>query len=124
MSDITDTIDGLGARVTRLIDELDEWIDRAGEDERLADERLAHARQLQADIEAERQGRLALRKPTMAGVVPADVHERGWQWRPTAEDTAFAPPFGTIRQCRVCGCLVAGGPTACVRCSEVIAVDP
>lgn len=49
-------------------------------------------------------------------MVPADVHERGWQWRPTATDTAFAPPFGTIRQCRVCGCLVAGGPTACARC--------
>lgn len=50
--------------------------------------------------------------------IPADVHERGWQWRPTAADTAFAPPFGTIRQCRVCGCLVAGGPTACARCAE------
>ena len=127
--------DGLGARVTYLLDELDEWIARAGEAERLADERLAHAHQLQADIEAEQQGRLALRKrlgaredetmgaflerlATMAGVVPADVHERGWQWRPTAEGTAFAPPFGTIRQCRVCGCLVAGGPTACVRCAE------
>ena len=43
---------------------------------------------------------------------------RGWQWRPTATDTAFAPPFGTIRQCRVCGCLVAGGPTACARCAK------
>lgn len=113
----------------------DEWIARAGESERLADERLAHANQLQADIEAEMQGRLELRKrlgaredetmgaflerlATMAGVVPADVHERGWQWRPTATDTAFAPPFGTIRQCRGCGCLVAGGPTACARCAE------
>lgn len=36
----------------------------------------------------------------------------------TATDTAFAPPFGTIRQCRCCGCLVAGGPTACVRCAK------
>jgi hypothetical protein len=127
--------DGLGARVTHLLGDMDEWIGRAGEAERLADERLAHANQLQADIEAEQQGRLALRKrlgarddetmvaflerlATMAGVVPADVHERGWQWRPTATDTAFAPPFGTIRQCRVCGCLVAGGPTACVRCAK------
>jgi hypothetical protein len=101
----------------------------------LADERLAHANQLQADIEAEQQGRLALRKrlgaredetmgaflerlATMAGVVSAEVHERGWQWRPTGKDQAFAPPFGTIRQCRVCGCLVAGGTTACVRCAE------
>ena len=102
--------DGLGARVGHLLDEMDEWIGRAGEAERLADERLAHANQLQADIEAEQQA--------VVGVVPADVHERGWQWRPTATDTAFAPPFGTIRQCRVCGCLVAGGPTACARCAE------
>jgi hypothetical protein len=48
--------------------------------------------------------------------VPAEVHESGWQWRPTGDDAAFAPPFGTIRVCRACGCLVAGGPTACVRC--------
>jgi len=54
--------DGLGARVGHLLDEMDEWIARAGEAERLADERLAHAHQLQADIEAEQQGRLALRK--------------------------------------------------------------
>lgn len=51
-------------------------------------------------------------------MVPVDVHERGWQWRQTDKDAAFAPPFGTIRQCRGCGCLVAGGPTACVRCAE------
>lgn len=50
-------------------------------------------------------------------VVPAEVHENGWQWRPIDSDTAFAPPFGTIRACRVCGCLVAGGPTACGRCA-------
>lgn len=127
--------DCLGARVRHLLDEMDEWIGRAGEAERLAEERLAHAHQLQADIEAEQQGRLAWRRrfgaredetmgaflerlATMAGVVPVEVHERGWQWRPTATDTAFAPPFGTIRQCRVCGCLVAGGPTACARCAE------
>ena len=46
------------------------------------------------------------------------VHERGWQWCPVTDDTAFAPPFGTIRVCRSCGCLVAGGPTACVRCVD------
>lgn len=46
----------------------------------------------------------------------AELHDR--QWRPTDADTAFAPPFGTIRQCRVCGCLVAGGPTACARCRK------
>lgn len=121
-----------------LLDEMDEWIGRAVESERLAEERLAHARQLQADIEAEMHGMLALRRrlgaredetmgaflerlATMAGVVPADVHKRGWQWRPVGTDTAFAPPFGTIRQCRVCGCLVAGGPTACARCAEEVA---
>lgn len=93
------------------------------------------AHQLQADIEAEQQGRLALRRrfgaredetmgallerlATMAGAVPVEVHERGWQWRPIDKNTAFAPPFGTIRQCRVCGCLVAGGPTACARCAK------
>ena len=155
--------DSLASRVGAVLDDLDEHIARAGSAERtvevqrelllsaqrierdlrqqlahvstLADERLAHAHQLQADIEAEMQGRAALRKRlgaredetmgaflerlgTMAGVIPADVHERGWQWRPTATDTAFAPPFGTIRQCRVCGCLVAGGTTACARCAE------
>lgn len=51
--------------------------------------------------------------------VPPEVHESGWQWRPTDPDTAFAPPFGTIRVCRACGCLVAGGPTACSRCVAV-----
>ncbi len=33
-------------------------------------------------------------------------------------DGAFARPFGTIRVCIECGCLVAGGPTRCVRCAE------
>ena len=53
-----------------------------------------------------------------AGAVPVEVHERGWQWLPIDKKTAFVPPFGTIRQCRVCGCLVAGGPTACARCAK------
>ena len=127
--------DSVGSRVSAALDEAAEFIGRAGEAERLADERLAHANQLQADIEAEMQGRLALRKrlgaredetmgaflerlATMAGVVPVEVHECGWQWRPTTTDTAFAPPFGTIRVCGACGCLVAGGPTACARCAE------
>lgn len=158
--------DSLAGRVGAILDELDEFIARAGSAERtvddqkkllvsaqsierelrrqladvsaLSEERLAHAHQLQADIEAEQQGRLVWRKrfgarddetmgtflerlATMAGVVPVDVHECGWQWRPTAKDTAYAPPFGTIRACRVCGCLVAGGPTACVRCADGIA---
>lgn len=41
-------------------------------------------------------------------------------WRPISADTAFAPPFGTIRVCRGCGCLVAGGPTSCVRCFDEV----
>jgi hypothetical protein len=51
--------------------------------------------------------------------VPASVHERGWQWRPVSTDTAFAPPFGTIRVCGGCGCLVSGGPTRCGSCAKV-----
>jgi len=134
LREVLDALDGLGARVGCLSRPPDPLVHLV-EQVRLAEERLAHANQLQADIEAEMQGRLALRKrlgaredetmgaflerlAAMAGVVPADVHEHGWQWRPTATDTAFAPPFGTIRQCRGCGCLVAGGPTACVRCAE------
>ena len=84
----------------KYIHALLKWIWRAGEAERLAEERPAN----------------------MAGAVPDEVHEAGWQWRPTGVDAAFAPPFGTIHQCRCCGCLVAGGPTACVRCVEAEAV--
>ena len=82
--------DSLASRVGAVLDDLDEHIARAGSAERtvevqrelllsaqrierdlrqqlahvstLADERLAHAHQLQADIEAEMQGRAALRK--------------------------------------------------------------
>lgn len=50
-------------------------------------------------------------------VVPADVHERGWQWRPVG-DGAFAPPFGTVRACLDCGALIAGGPSRCVHCVD------
>lgn len=52
--------------------------------------------------------------------VPQEVHDHGWQWRPVG-DGAFAPPFGTIRACLDCGCLVAGGPTRCSRC---VRADP
>lgn len=48
-----------------------------------------------------------------------EFHNHGCQWHRIDEDTAFAPPFGTIRQCRVCNCLVTGGPTVCVRCAEL-----
>lgn len=39
------------------------------------------------------------------------------RWHRVSDDTAFAPPFGTVRTCVVCGCLVAGGPTRCGRCA-------
>jgi rubrerythrin len=32
--------------------------------------------------------------------------------------TAWIPPFGFIYKCGGCGCLVAGGPTACGRCVQ------
>ena len=35
-----------------------------------------------------------------------------------SDKTMFSVEFGTIRVCRKCGCLVAGGPTACGRCAE------
>ena len=40
------------------------------------------------------------------------------QWRRVTADTAFAAPFGTIRACGGCGCLVTGGPTRCARCAQ------
>lgn len=39
-------------------------------------------------------------------------------------DGAFARPFGTVRVCIDCGCLVAGGPTRCGRCASVVRVEP
>lgn len=125
-------VDRLADDYNAMRRERDETLEELARVSKLAEERLAHANQLQADIEAEQEGRLALRKrfgarddetmgafverlAIMAAVVPSEVHERGWQWRPVG-DGAFAPPFGTIRMCRACGCLVAGGPTACGRC--------
>lgn len=113
--------DGPSERVGHLLDEMDEWIERAGAAERMVE---AARRSLSSVAEAMTEHAYqelasALESPPrIAVVVPVEVHEHGWQWRPTATDTAFAPPFGTIRQCRVCGCLVAGGPTACARCAE------
>jgi hypothetical protein len=62
-------------------------------------------------------------RPQMTAV-PAAVHERGWQYRPINNDTGFAPPFGTIRVCIGCNCLVAGGPVRCVRCARDLARIP
>lgn len=74
-----------------------------------------HVLKLESELQ---EGNSASGQTVTGDAVPAAVHDRGWQWRPTDKNTAFAPPFGTIRQCRVCGCLVAGGPTACARCAE------
>ena len=52
-----------------------------------------------------------------------DEATNGW-WHSVSDDTAYAHPFGTIRQCCGCGCLVAGGPTACVRCAEAETAKP
>lgn len=79
--------DGLGARVGHLLDEMDEWIERAGEAERLAEERLAHANQLQADIDAEQEGRLALRKRLGA----RDDHGRCPRGRRVVSEIPFYP---------------------------------
>ena len=45
-------------------------------------------------------------------------------WRVVTGDTAFAMPFGTIRECSGCGCLVSGGPTACRRCADAPGPQP
>ncbi len=68
------------------------------------------------DVVSAISNRAAKMFPEAAARVPQEVHDSGWQWRPTGKDTAFAPPFGTIRQCLMCGALVAGGPTVCRRC--------
>lgn len=31
---------------------------------------------------------------------------------------AYIEGFGTVRECRDCGVLVAGGPTRCIRCAN------
>lgn len=48
----------------------------------------------------------------------------GTPWH-QVDDGAFASPFGTIRKCIDCDCLVAGGPTRCRRCVDALsAKDP
>lgn len=49
--------------------------------------------------------------------LPQDETVTAAHWHPVG-DSAHAAPFGTIRVCRSCGCLVAGGPTACGRCAK------
>jgi len=38
---------------------------------------------------------------------------QGGAWKSLGNGEAIAPPFGLIRQCSDCGCLVAGGQTEC-----------
>ena len=40
-------------------------------------------------------------------------------WHRIDDHSAYARPFGTVRACRGCGCLVAGGPDTCGRCGAV-----
>lgn len=107
----------MGARMAQF--EGDPAVGGTGIVERLAalESTLAHLETEHAAL-VERVGELE-RLPD-ASVVPDAVHEKGWQWRPVG-DCAFAPPFGTIRTCIGCGCLVSGGPTRCVRCAEGVA---
>lgn len=37
---------------------------------------------------------------------------------------ACIPGLGTVRECRICGCLIAGGPTACKRCAAEPGPEP
>jgi len=88
--------------------------------------KLAHGVIVHAWLEAVRD------KGLTYGWIDRDLSDRIGEWMhtqlirlgantPTAEvdsDTAFIPPFGTVRVCRGCGCLVAGGPTVCRRCAE------
>jgi hypothetical protein len=112
-----------------------EWQRELANWKELAEERLHRCRQLQAEWQAEMLGRQKLRRlfgarddETMGQwlerlereVVPQRVHDDGWQWRPVSADTAHAPPFGTVRVCADCGCLVAGGPTRCKRCADEV----
>ena len=30
----------------------------------------------------------------------------------------FVPEIGTVRECKDCGALIAGGPTRCIRCAK------
>jgi hypothetical protein len=35
-----------------------------------------------------------------------------------SDKETFIPGLGTVRECRHCGALIAGGPTSCIRCAE------
>ena len=36
------------------------------------------------------------------------------------DQTAYLPGLGTVRPCRICACLVNGGPTICLRCAKEV----
>ncbi len=97
-------------------------------------ERAAHAAtaaerdEARASLEAERgDHRQTLRERDAAARDLAEALSRAGKaeqqsaaWAQVG-DGAFAYPFGTVRKCIGCGCLVAGGPTRCGRCaSDVI----
>lgn len=111
MTKLLDTIDSVEATLTALHKAAIKQSVRVAELEC-----LAAVDRIKSEVEAPFPAPYVAFAAAIASV-PTEVHESGWQWRPTQLDTAFAPPFGDIRVCLQCGCLVAGGPTACVRCA-------
>ena len=111
--------DGPGARVGHLLDEMDEWIGRAGEAERMRNRapQLWPASPTTRPITHTRSWRRLWVAPRIAVVAPWKSMSMAGSGDP-ATDTAFAPPFGTIRQCRVCGCLSGRWPNGLWRCAE------
>lgn len=85
---------------------------------------LGERLQLMADIELHRADKdLAQAALRDLAAKQRDTSEDGrvhlqWTVHKDDADTAFVPIFGTIRVCRHCGCLVAGGPNACTACAN------
>ena len=84
--------------------------------EKEKDEALKEALVASGEIERMRQEFSSLSPDIISSfkqfAIPSEAHE-GWR---KVGDGAFAPPFGTVRVCIGCGCLVAGGPTRHSRC--------
>jgi len=48
---------------------------------------------------------------------------KGPEQTPPAIPQSFLPGLGTIRECLDCKCLVAGGPTRCMRCAKEVSTN-
>jgi hypothetical protein len=73
------------------------------------------------DVRSNHDGALAVIRDLRSRVDDAERERDAAEnhgWRKVSEDTAFAPPFSTVRACIDCGVLVAGGPTRCTRCAN------